>query len=84
MVPFHFQELNFLPACDHLPLLYAPDALRSWSMNRNSHGNFGSLTIISLAMLDRVVLNRLPTHLLPIGAVRHSHQDQVAATGHSA
>lgn len=27
MVPFHFQELNFLSACDDLPLLLdAPDA----------------------------------------------------------
>ena len=26
LVPFHFQELNFLSACDNLPLLYAPDA----------------------------------------------------------
>jgi len=69
LVPFHFHELNFLSAC--VGLLFCMLLIRAFVVHKKeSSWKFGSLAIISHVMLDRVVLNRLPTHLLPTRGFR--------------
>lgn len=55
LVPFHFQELNFLPACGGLPFCML--LMRAFVVHEKE-------------FTWNLVLNRLPTHLLPTDAVR--------------
>lgn len=66
LVPSHFQELNFLSACDSLRfcVLLLMRAFRGpW--RRIPMENLVPWQVLFIVTLDRVVRNRLPTHLLP-------------------